>query len=345
VIDFPTIAMNVFLLGVFIAPTLLGYVRGLSPNPLRWHLHVLILAGFAILLTVMTQLRPTSSGGAGLGFVLIFIVFAILPGLISLAWLIGLGIGRLQRRRPGPPLVLLVATLIAPFGVLGKIHLDRMNDVSADRARQAAFEQTTLTGTLGSNTLRIPASPEVRLIFKCQSNGQEKDCHWPLSIAPDPTDKWRYNTPQPLKLVAVTFEQATTGCVDSSQSPPTCKRAENVDRWCANRPDLSETVWCSARAPVHMTFHPRSPNETQKPSYNSEDWQILPTPADADGDVTVQCNQNVYNGPQCRAHLSFAPDAYLEMTFQPDDTAAAWAAVTAALPRARGIWGALQSKP
>jgi hypothetical protein len=267
------------VLGPYYLGLYYGFRRAIGAHRVRGIGKVIVCGGLAVVLTGLGQ--SVTAPSAGITIILAFIILALF-------FLFGLGqtLGSLIKFLPIKSTltrVIGVAVIVIPTALIGwGLYAMEANKIEEEKAKNAAieaFQSQTLTGTFDRHLIRLPVVPSLHIIHRCHEGTRE--CHTHFSGSAE----LNMASPDSLELSSIQFLNRR-------------RINEQMNGWCAGRPQLLDTVWCEGpmkhQTGLILTGHYKPNN----PNYGTE-YQA------PDGIRSIICSEH-WTGFGCRVTFDIA---------------------------------------
>jgi hypothetical protein len=196
--------------------------------------------------------------------------FILLLPLIFFAavFLIGLGlfIGNLIKFLPAESLIHRIfgaAAFALPAALVGwgmyTVETVRIADEKAEVVARADFLNQTLAASFGEHLVTLPVVPWLQIVHACRQGS--RDCHthfWSSS-------ELNMASPDTLKLFSIKFVTHSNAI-------------EELNRWCAEKPEMTDGVWCEGPFDHSMSLYLTDQSGLD---FNSKRWKAHPAPEGA----------------------------------------------------------------
>ncbi|WP_281856872.1 hypothetical protein [Litoreibacter halocynthiae] len=262
-------------------------------------------------------LAQSATGSASVILLLPLIFFAVVF-LIGLGLFIGhlikfLPVGNLSQR------IISVAAFALPAALVGwgmyTVETVRIADEKTETAARADFLNQTLTASFGEHLVTLPVVPWLQIVHACRQG--TRSCH---------TNFWSSSelnmaSPDTLELFSIKFEKHSDVI-------------EEWGRWCAEKPEVSDGVWCEGSFDQSMSLNL---TETTGRTHYPKRWKVYPAPK---GTNLLTCAEN-WNGLSCNVNFDVASGiqgSISTLGLTPEQAAAE---ALKALPKIARIWATM----
>lgn len=312
ILFFPAIVLLIFY-----AALSAGFVSSGRSRLVHGSVTMMISSALAAALWQMAQSTTAPSAGFALIVLYCFLTGAFLIGL-------GLFIGCLTKLLPAGSIsrhIVGVAVLILPAALMGwgiyTYEAGKVADEKAKVAARAAFQSQTLTASFGDHSVALPVAPSIHITHACREG--KRVCHTYFSGSTE----LNMASPDTLELVSIEFPRRSVV-------------NEELIRWCADRPDMSDSVWCEQpfEQPLGLSV-----TDTTSRTLDPAKWTRYPAPDEASSLICYEHG----TGPSCEIKFDLAPgiQGYASTIGLTPEQAGVEA--LKALPRITRVWAAMSS--
>lgn len=285
------------------------------------HGSVIMMISSALAAALWQMAQNTTAPSAGFALI---VLFCLLTG----AFLIGLGLfigcltkllpeGSISRRMVG------IAVLILPAALVGwglySYKAGKVADEKAKVAARAAFQSQKLTASFGDHSVTLPVAPSIHITHACREG--KRICHTSFSG----NTELNMASPDTLELVSIEF-------------PKRSDINEELTRWCADRAEMLDSVWCEQPFEQLVGL---SVTDTTSRTRDPVNWKRYPAPDRASSLICYEHGA----GPSCEIKFELAPgiQGYVSTIGLTQRQASVEA--LKALPRITRVWAAMSGGP
>ena len=158
-------------------------------------------------------------------------------------------------------------SLIAPFLVILVFWMNQQTNDEQRRNALARFQAGNLVGIMSVQVVGIPASPQLETIHNCQG---DQRCYTKFRKNGDTLQNLGSDMAEDIIFEKIELNPIHETCEGNTAPINDCLRISELQQWCEERAELSQSIWCQGRPRHRLVFSASDEDVSRR--FDEQQW-------------------------------------------------------------------------